>query len=90
MTEAQAHQFVSRWRRVLIPWAARTEIEAIGDMHRSMLGVMMGMLLVIVCASTLRSPQLRTALLSSAFLLFCFAFYLVVGLRNARRKLDKS
>lgn len=39
--------FVARWRRILIPWGAKTEAEAVRDMERSCMAVILGMFLFL-------------------------------------------
>ncbi|MEI6784486.1 MAG: hypothetical protein WCQ21_26630 [Verrucomicrobiota bacterium] len=89
MTIAQAQEFVARWRRILIPWRAHTDAEAVRDMERSCIGVMGGMTLVIGGATTLSSPwKLGVAVL--AFAVAAIAVWLSVRLRAVRRLFDSA
>lgn len=91
MTNTQAHQFVARWRRILIPWFAKTETEALRDMERSCIGMLGGAVLVFVMASTRMSGSFvwqAVAILGGVA--FLFALVLVLRCRSARRALCQS
>ena len=89
MTIPQAQEFVARWRRILIPWRAHTDAEAVRDMEHSCIGVIGGMALVIGGATTLSSPwKLGVAVL--AFVVAAIAAWLSVRLRAVRRLFDSA
>ena len=90
MTIAQAQKFVARWRRILVPWRAHTDAEAVRDMERSCIGVIGGMALVIGCAATLSSPWWKLGVAVLAFVVAAIAFWLSVRLRAVRRLFDSA
>ena len=76
----EAQEFVARWRRILIPWRAHTDAEAVRDMERSCIGVIGGMALVIGCATTLPSSW-KIGVAAFAFIIAAIAFWLSLRLR---------
>lgn len=91
MTKAEAHKFVARWKRILIPWFARTESEALRDMERSCIGMMGGGLLIFTFTSThiLDSTFAEVIVVFSVFQ-WGFSLWLVLKFRAARRAFDES
>ena len=91
MTNTQAHQFVARWRRILIPWFAKTETEALRDMERSCIGMLGGAVLIFVMTSTrIKESSFHLAIAILAGVLFLFSFAMVLRCRKARRALGQS
>ena len=88
MTISEAQQFVGRWRRILIPWRAHTDAEAVRDMERSCIGMTGGMALVIICAFSL--PSDLEGLAALAVVVMGFAFWLSRRLRQIRRLFDAA
>ena len=89
MTIAQAQEFVARWRRILIPWRAHTDAEAVRDMEHSCIGVIGGMVLVIGGVTTLSFPwKLGVAVL--ACVVAAIAAWLSLRLRVVRRLFDSA
>jgi hypothetical protein len=89
MTITQAEEFVTRWRRILIPWRAHTDAEAVRDMERSCIGVIGGMALVIGCATTLSSPW-KLGVAALALAVAVVATWLSLRLRAVRRLFDSA
>jgi hypothetical protein len=89
MTTKEAQQFVTRWRRILMPWCARTDAEAVRDMERSCLGVFAGMALVVGCNKTFSSSW-EIVVAVSAFVVAMIAFWLSLRLRTIRRLFDSA
>ena len=91
MTEAQAHQFVARWRRVLVLWKARTEAEAIRDLRWSFFGGM----IVSVCmfagvAPEIGKSEFALVLALIGILMFGVSLLFLLHLRQVCRSLDQS
>ncbi len=78
MTKTEAHQFVSRWRRIMIPGVACSEAEALKRMERSSFGIILGGLLIVLMAvarvpvSYLRQAVALLGLIQSGFSLSLF------------------
>jgi hypothetical protein len=89
MTTREAQQFVLRWRRILIPWQATTDAEAVRDMERSCLGIMGGMVLIFSCSATVPSSW-KAAVMSVAFAIAALAFWLSLRLRVVRRLFEAT
>ncbi len=91
MTKAEAHQFITRWKRILISWGPRTEAEALQNMKRSCIGMVGGGLLIIFCV-TANNPSSHLWRGYALFGLFLstFSFYLVSRFQEAGRVLAQS
>jgi hypothetical protein len=89
MKIAQAQEFVARWRRILIPWRAHTDAEAVRDRGRSCIGVIGGMALVIGGAKTLSFPW-KLGVVVLAFVVAAIAACLSLRLRAVRRLFDST
>ena len=89
LTTTQAQEFVTRWRRILIPWRAHTDAQAVRDMERSCIGVIGGMALVIGCAATLPSAW-KVCVSVFALIVMSVAFWLTLRLRAVARLFDSA
>ena len=87
MTITQAQKFVDQWKRILMPWHAHTEAEAVRDMERSCLGIVLGILVVVTCVPTL-PPLLKGPATILALLVGCMALWLSIRLRRICRLFD--
>lgn len=91
MTQAQAHQFVSKWKRIMIPWFARTEAEALRDMERSCTGMLMGGFgMLVVCLPKMDQSSVSKLGVVFAVAMLAFAFPMICRCREARRALKQS
>jgi hypothetical protein len=91
MTQAQAHQFVSKWKRIMIPWFARTETEALRDMERSCTGMLMlGLVNFAVCLPKVDQSFIAKFCVVFAVAMLAFAFPMIRRCREARRALEQS
>ena len=91
MTEIQAHQFVSKWKPFMIPWFARTELQALRDMERSSKGMIAGGLITFgVCLSHMSESLVSRfgVVFSGAMLLF--ASSMILRCRDAHHALTQS
>ncbi len=86
MTILEAERFTARWRRILIPWQARTDAEAVRDMEKSCFGVVLGMGLVALMA--VYSDKLPDSIGALALIVSLFAAWLNYQLRAIRRLFD--
>lgn len=89
MTIKEAQQFATRCRRILSPWFARTDAEAVRDMERSCYGVIAGMGLIFGCIPRLPSSW-EIGVEASAFVVLVIAFWLSLRLRAIRRLFDAA
>lgn len=89
MTTTQAQEFVARWRRILIPWRAVTDAQAVRDMERSCVGIIGGMVLVVACSTTLPVTW-KLPVAVTAFVIAALAFWLSLRLRAVRRLFDAA
>jgi hypothetical protein len=89
MTTTQAQEFVARWRRILIPWRAHTDAEAVRDMERSCTGIAAGLLLTLCMAST-SSWAARNYIVWSSAVVAVFSLFLAFRLRAIRRLVDAA
>jgi len=85
----EVQRFITRWRRILNPWFARTDAEAVRDMERSCYGVIGGMGLIFGCTPRLPSSW-ETVVEVSAFVVGSVAFWLSLRLRSIRRLFDSA
>ncbi len=91
MTNTQAHQFVARWRRILVPWFAKTEAEVLRDMERSCIGMAGGGFLIFLLVSTqAKESSLWLAIAIIAGVQLLFSFGMVLRCRSAKRALAQS
>jgi hypothetical protein len=91
MSEAEAHKFVAQWKRILLPWLARTEVEALRDMERSCIGMTGGGVLMCIMASTrMAGSSFWQAAALLGLCQFGVSLLLVLRFRAARRVLNKS
>jgi hypothetical protein len=89
MTTKEAQRFATRCRRILVPWFARTDAEAVRDMERSCYGVIIGMEVIIGCNNKLSSSW-EIVVAVSAFVVLIIAFWLSLRLRAIRRMFDSA
>ena len=89
MTTTQAQEFVARWRRILIPWRAHTDAEAVRDMERSCAGIAGGLLLTLCMAST-SSWAARNYIVWFSAVVAVFSLFLSFRLRAIRRLFDEA
>ena len=91
MTKPEAHKFIARWRRILLPWFARTEREALRDMERSCVGMTGGGVLIFTIAATrMHDSSYWQAMALLGVFQFGVSLSLVLRFRQARRALDQS
>lgn len=91
MTETEAHTFVARWRRILKPWFARTEADALRNMYRSFIGTMGGgALIFLIEVGRLRDSKSAQVLALLGVFQFGLSLCMVLRLREARRALGQS
>ena len=90
MTNSQAHQFVGRWRRILIPWPSpHTDTGAARAMERAFLGIAVGPLLpyFVSAGSGFVWPARVVIPLSIVLLASCWLGW---RFRAARRLLEEA
>ena len=87
MSIAEAQKFVARWRRILIPWPAYTDLEAVRHMERSCLGISVGLL---VCSITLPIWSWPWAVIVPILVISASAWWLGLRFRAARRLLEAA
>jgi hypothetical protein len=91
MTNTQAHQFVARWRRILIPWFAKTEAEALRDIERSCIGMAGGSFLMLsISANNMTNSSSSRLLLILPAAMFFYSIPMIFRCRKARRVLSQS
>ncbi len=91
MNEAEAHKFVARWQRILKPWFARTEAEALRRMYRSLLGTMGGGALIFLMeVGRLRDSKSAQVFALLGLFQFGLSLCMVVRFREACRALGQS
>ncbi len=82
MTKIEAHKFIAHWRRILIPWTARTEAQALKNMKLSCAGMLVGGLPLLLCNSHL--------LVLIGLIQSIFSAYLVLRFQEVERALSQS
>ena len=91
MTIAQAHQFIRRWRRVLIPWPSpHTDTDAARVLERSFLGIAVGPLLpffMSVAGGSLPLSRWPLSILIPAGTVMLVCYWLSLRFRTAHRLL---
>jgi hypothetical protein len=95
MTETEAHAFVARWNRIILPRRMRTEYETIREVRQRLLIVMIGTFLLVSISLwiSIRFPQIIGKMSIAGvfnFSLFAFSIWQILRLRQARRVLDQS
>ncbi|HEY4983496.1 MAG TPA: hypothetical protein VIJ24_00375 [Verrucomicrobiae bacterium] len=88
MTEAQAHKFIARWRRIFLLWRTRNEVEAMRRMEHSCTGMIGTAFVVFLLCLLAHHSSFYMALAWFIAAWFCFCWWLVVKLRCARRALN--
>ena len=87
MTLPHAHQFVRRWRRILIPWPSpHTDTDAARAIELALLGVAVGPLPIFIGGALSRWPW--TAIIPVGTIML-FSYGLSLRFRVVRRLLEK-
>ncbi|NOS71431.1 MAG: hypothetical protein HOP33_16035 [Verrucomicrobia bacterium] len=89
MNITNSQQFVTRCRRILIPWFAHTDAEAVRDMERSCMGIAGGMLLTL-CVASASSWSARLAIVLFSISLAALSLFLTFRLRVIRQLFDNA
>ena len=87
MTIVETAKFVARWRRILIPWPAHTDLEAARQMERSCLGISVGLL---VCGVTVPIWSWPWVVVGPLFVIGLSTGWLGMRFRAARRVLEAA
>ncbi len=91
MTIPEAQGFVGYWRRILIPWPAHTDVEAVRAMERSCLGVSVGPAFAIVlCSPSLPIWSWPLGYIVPILIVGILAFCLSLRFRAIRRLFDDT